>query len=48
MGKEMAGDDVSMFQYCSNVALVKLGIKPLLPRSPLKSSRWHVTYNEDL
>ena len=44
----MACDYVSMFEYCSYVALVKLGVKPLLPRGSFKSPRGHVTNNEDL
>ena len=48
MSQKMASDYVSMFEYCSNVVLVKLGVKPLLSRGSFKSPRRHVTNNEDL
>lgn len=48
MCQKMASDYVSMFQYCSNVDLVKLGVEPLLFRSSFKGPRRNVTNNEDL
>jgi len=48
MCQKMASDYVSMFEYHSNVALVKLGVKPRLPWSSFKSTRRHMATNEDL
>jgi len=48
MCEKMTSDYVSMFQYCSNIDLVKLGVEPLLSRSSFKGPRRNVTNNEDL
>lgn len=48
MGHKLPGDDVSMFEDCSNVFFVKLGVKPRLPGLFFKNSWRHVTNDEDL
>lgn len=48
MCQKMTSDYVSVFQHCSNVVLVKLGIKPLLSGSSFKSPRRHMTNYKDL
>lgn len=48
MCQKMASDYVSMFEYYSNVVLVKLGVKPFLSWCSFKSARGHMTNNEDL
>ena len=48
MSHKLPGDDVSMFEDCSNVFLVKLGVKPRLSALFFKNSWRHVTNDEDL